>query len=73
MHCVKTPKQGRHLLLLARLRVDDLGNDGGALALLHRAVDVQHALVARREDGVVLQQLQDLRQLGNSSISLFTL
>ena len=54
-----------HLLLGARLHVH-LRDHGGALALLHHGVDVQHALVARREDWGVLQQLQDLWGAGQT-------
>ncbi len=47
------------LLALARLGVD-LREQLADLALLHQRVDVQHRLVARREDCLVLEQVQDL-------------
>ena len=52
-----------HLFLLLGLHVH-LGHHLGHLALLHGRVDVQHALVADSEDGVMVQQLHnhDLRQ-----------
>ena len=50
---------GARLLALTRLGVD-LRQELRDLALLHQRVDVQHRLVAGREDGLVLQQVQDL-------------
>ena len=60
-HCLSPDSRPwAHLLLLLGLGVHDR-DELDALALLHDAVHVQDALVARREDGLVLQELQDLR------------
>ena len=48
------------LPLLLGLDVD-LGQQARDLALLHKGVQVQDGLVAGREDGLVLQQVQDLK------------
>jgi hypothetical protein len=59
---------GPRLFALARLRVD-LREQLGDLALLHERVDVQHRLVAGREDRLVLQQVQDLRRAQRVRVS----
>ena len=59
---------GACLLALARLGVD-LRQQLRDLALLHQRVDVQHRLVARREDGLVLQQVEDLGARSEASVA----